>query len=160
MDMDKLKKWLELAQGMQGGEFWKSVFDQDFSKQFMNENGNDTFYKGETSFRDDKSEKSFPPIDMYVNPQEVVVVIEIPGIPKDDIELGLSGKVLTVKGIAKSIYPHLQMSYSERFYGEFSRQINLPDVVVPQELSAKFWNGILIIHYNRQEQDIVSIPID
>lgn len=160
MDMDKLKKWLELAQGMQGGDFWKNVFDQDFSKQFMSESGNDAFFKGENVFREEKSVKSFPSIDIYENPQEVVVVIEIPGIPKEDIELGLSGKVLTVKGTAKPIYPHLQMTYTERFYGEFSRQINLPDTVKPHELNAKFWNGILMIQYNRTQPDIFSIPID
>lgn len=160
MDMDKLKKWLELAQGMQGGDFWKGVFEQDLAKRFMDDDVNHDFYKGTSSFRDDKSVKSFPLIDIYESPNEVIVVIEIPGIPKENIELGLSGKILTVKGNAKSIYSHLQQTYSERFFGEFTRQINLPDQVEPNELTAKFWNGILMIQYNRKKEDSVSIPID
>jgi HSP20 family protein len=160
MDMDKLKQWLNVAQGMQGGDFWNNIFDQDFSKQFINDNENDTIFKGETKVQADEVSKRFPIIDLLENEQEVIVLIEIPGIHKENIELGLNGKILTIKGSVKSLYPLLKLTYSERFYGEFQRQINLPDLIEPQELTAKFWNGLLLVKYNRPNSNSVSIPID
>lgn len=39
MDFEKMKQWMELAQQMYGGDFWKQVFDEDQKTPFMT-NGN------------------------------------------------------------------------------------------------------------------------
>ena len=163
MDMDKLKQWMEIAQNMHGGEFWKNIFEQDFAKQFMNDQQNNSPFHGyeEQSFRTEKKPaRSFPNIDLLEGDQEVMVMIELPGVLKENIELGLNGNVLTIQGTALPIHPNLKLTYSERFYGEFQRQIKLPDTVNPSELNAKFWNGILFVSYKRDFEKGEIIPID
>jgi HSP20 family protein len=162
MDMDKLKQWMEIAQSMQGGDFWKNIFDQEFAKQFINEQPFKSPFpnSGQQTREEVKQQRTFPLIDILEGDQEVMVMIEVPGVMKENLELGLVGNILTIKGTAMPIHPHLKQTYSERFYGEFQRQISLPDTVSPNELSARFWNGILFVSYQRMIEKGEIIPIE
>lgn len=163
MDIEKLKQWMEIAQNMQGGEFWNNIFEQDFARQFLDEQ---PFKPSSTASKkdplDEKLPKSpvFPMIELLEGDQEVCLIIELPGLKREDIELGLAGNVLTVKGINTPIYSQLKRTYSERFTGEFQRQIKLPDTINPNQLSAKYWNGLLIVSYPRAYSKVEIIPID
>lgn len=164
MDMDKLKQWMDLAKNMQGGDFWNNIFDQEFTKQFMmndqqfnapNDGSNINRKTGQ-----EEKQRTFPIIDILEGESEVIVLIELPGVMKENIELGLNGNILTIKGVASPIHPQLKKTYAERFYGEFLRQITLPDTVSPNELHAKFWNGLLLVSYQRLVETGEIIPID
>ncbi|MEH7108416.1 Hsp20/alpha crystallin family protein [Bacillus sp. JJ1764] len=160
--MDKLKQWLDLAKNMHGGDFWGNIFDQEFAKEFMN----DPQFKapftrnGPNASETPNKTTTFPAIDIIEGEEEVIIIIEVAGIIKENIELGLNGNILTVKGNAQPVHPHLKITYSERFYGEFQRQITLPDTINPSDISAKFWNGLLIVRYERRVEKGEIIPID
>ncbi|XJZ25799.1 Hsp20/alpha crystallin family protein [Bacillota bacterium Lsc_1132] len=81
------------------------------------------------------------------------------GIKKEDIELGLNGNVLVIKGKAAALHSNLKLAHSERFYGNFQKQIKLPDTISARELSAKFWKGILFVSYRRHSENEKDIPI-
>ncbi|MCQ6277737.1 Hsp20/alpha crystallin family protein [Bacillus sp. EB600] len=163
MDIEKLKQWMEIAQNMQGGGFWNNIFDQEFSKQFLDDQ---SFKSSSAASKDQVSREKqpespvFPTIEMLEGDQEVYVIIELPGLNKEDIELGLAGDMLTVKGTNPPIYPELKRSYTERFSGDFRRQIKLPNTITPDQLSAKFWNGLLIVSYPRAYSKVDIIPIN
>lgn len=162
MDYEKLKQWMDMAKNMNGGEFWNNIFDQEFAKQFINDPPFNSQVSG-SNHQEDRQEskhRPFPSIDLLEGEEEVVVMIEVPGIKKENIELALKGNILTVKGNALPIHPHLKLTYSERFYGEFQRQISLPDIITPNQLNAKFWNGILYVSYQRTVEKGEIIPID
>ncbi|WP_040208669.1 Hsp20/alpha crystallin family protein [Neobacillus jeddahensis] len=163
MDMEKLKQWMDIAKNMQGGDFWNNIFDQDFAKQFMDDQQATQSFssmKGQPRQTEKAEERSFPIIDLLESEQEVIVLIEVPGVKKENLELGLIGNILTIKGTVVPIYPQFNITYSERFYGEFQRQITLPDSVNPQQLNAKFWNGLLFVSYQRTIEKGEIIPID
>lgn len=162
MDIEKLKQWMEVAQNMQGGEFWNNIFDQDFAKQFLDEQPFKTSSESSKGAPREKQQPSqvFPIIELLEGEQEVNVIIELPGLKKEDIELGIAGDVLTVKGINNPIYSHLKRTYSERFTGEFQRQIKLPDTISPNQLNARYWNGLLIVSYPRAYSRVEIVPID
>jgi HSP20 family protein len=162
MDIEKLKQWMEVAQNMQGGEFWNNIFDQDFARQFLDEQPFKTSSETAKGASQEKQppSKAFPIIELLEGEKEVYVIIELPGLKKEDIELGIAGDVLTVKGINNPIYSHLKRTYSERFTGEFQRQIKLPDTITPNQLSARYWNGLLIVSYPRAYSKVEIIPID
>jgi len=155
MDIEKLKQWMEVAQNMNGGDFWKNIFDQDFAGQFMNDNPS-----GKSVGKERAPVPTFPLIEIAEGAREVIVTIELPGVKKENIELGLSGKILTVKGTNLPPHPDLKQTYTERFYGDFQRQITLPDTISPQDLTAKFWNGLLLVSYQRSIEKVDIIPID
>lgn len=163
MDIEKLKQWMEIAQNMQGGEFWNNIFEQDFARQFMDEqpfkNPSSSAAKAPSPDKQ-PSRPVFPVIELLEGDEEVCLIIELPGLKREDIELGLAGNVLTVKGINTPIYPHLKRTYTERFTGEFQRQIKLPDTINPSQLSAKYWNGLLIVSYSRAYSKVEIIPVD
>jgi HSP20 family protein len=162
MDIEKLKQWMEIAQNMQGGDFWNNIFDQDFAKQFIDEQPFKTSSETAKGAPREKQPSSqvFPVIELLEGEKEVYVIIELPGLKKEDIELGIAGDVLTVKGMNNPIYSHLKKTYSERFTGEFQRQIKLPDTISPNQLSARYWNGLLIVSYPREYSRVEIIPID
>jgi HSP20 family protein len=162
MDIEKLKQWMEVAQNMQGGEFWNNIFDQDFAKQFLDDQPFKTAPESSKGEPREKQQTSqvFPIIELLEGEQEVYVIIELPGLKKEDIELGIAGDVLTVKGINSPIYSQLKRTYSERFTGEFQRQIKLPDTISPNQLNARYWNGLLIVSYPRAYSRVEIIPID
>jgi HSP20 family protein len=157
MDMEKLKQWMEVTKTMHGGDFWNNIFEQDFAKQFMNEEHSKM--DGQPS-RNEKNPSLFPVFEILEGNQEVVVMIELPGVLKDNIKLDLAGNTLTIKGTVLPIHPHLNRSYTERYYGEFQRKIPLPDTVSSKQLSAKFWQGILFVSYLRTYEKGEIIPID
>lgn len=163
MDIEKLKQWMEIAQNMHGGDFWKNIFDQEFARQFLNEEPlqSTSSETGKTTGQTAKTgSPAFPLIEITEGEQEVMVTIELPGIKKENIELGLSGNILTVKGTSMPLHPGLKQTYSERFYGEFRRQITLPDTISSRDLTAKFWNGLLLVSYQRSIKKVDIIPID
>ncbi|MBL4953912.1 Hsp20/alpha crystallin family protein [Neobacillus sp. OS1-32] len=162
MDVEKLKQWLDVAKSMQGGDFWGNIFDQEFAKQFINEQQMKGPFSNtnQQASRDAGSARTFPIIDVLEGEEEVIIIIELPGILKENVELGLNNNILTVKGKALPLHPQLKLSYSERFYGDFQRQITLPDSITPNEISAKFWNGVLLVRYPRMVDKGEMIPID
>lgn len=161
MDIEKLKQWMEIAQNMQGGKFWNNIFDQDFARQFLDEQQlktSSTSKEKETN-KKQPSTRLFPIIEILEGDSEVYIIIELPGVKREDIELGLAGDFLIVKGTSNPIYSELKTTYSERFTGQFQRQIKLPDKINPNQLCAKYWNGLLIVSYPRSYAKVEIISI-
>ncbi len=88
-------------------------------------------------------------LDMYET--EDMIVIEtnpIPGISADDIEVSITGNVLTIKG--KSTAEHSAVSETnylrkERRTGGFSRSITIPRAVQAEDAVASFKDNMLTI---------------
>ncbi|KRM04724.1 MAG: Hsp20/alpha crystallin family protein [Liquorilactobacillus ghanensis] len=74
------------------------------------------------------------------------VKIDMPGFDKKNIHINYDNDVLSIFGRRDSFSDESDKEgntvYSERSYGEFSRQYNLPDVD-RDKVSAKYDNGVL-----------------
>ncbi len=105
------------------------------------------------------------PIDIYKTEDQVVVVVEVPGLASPDrISIKIKGLKLLISGEIPWTYPITkeEMLMVERFSGSFKREVTLPDDIVPGgSVEAQFRAGLLEIHIPRltseQEQ---QIPID
>ncbi|MBO0962763.1 Hsp20/alpha crystallin family protein [Neobacillus sp. MM2021_6] len=161
MDIEKLKQWMDVAQNMQDGEFWNNLFDQDFARQFLDEQQLKTSStsKEKEANKKQPSTPLFPIIEIVEGESEVYIIIEVPGVKQEDIELSLARDLLTVKGTSNPIYSELNRTFSERFTGQFERQIKLPDKINPNQLCAKYWNGLLIVSHPRIYAKVEIIPI-
>ena len=91
-----------------------------------------------------------PNTDMYRTDDEIVVVAEIPGVTSsDNISIRLKGLKLSISGKIPCNYPveENNLIQSERHFGEFRKDIQLPDDIIPSEvIQAYFKNGLLEIH--------------
>jgi HSP20 family protein len=87
-----------------------------------------------------------PAIDLVENPDSVGIMIDLPGVEPDGVELSVSGNVLTIRGdkrspIAGVDRPHI----SERVSGHFVRDIPLPSDVDAEGVDAQLHLGVLTV---------------
>jgi HSP20 family protein len=89
-----------------------------------------------------------PRIDVVDTDKEVRVSAELPGMDDKDIEVSLTGEVLTIKGEKKEEKEEKGKDYyrSERSYGSFLRTITLPIEVDTSKGEASFKKGVLKIN--------------
>jgi len=87
------------------------------------------------------------PLDVYETENEVVVKATVPGVKPEDIDVTLTGDVLSIKGEYKSEEKTEKRNYlrQERRYGSFSRQVSLPVAVNSDQCQATFENGVLTL---------------
>lgn len=85
------------------------------------------------------------PVDMYETPDAVVVKTAIPGIKPEDIDISLTGDVLTIKGETRAEEEVKEENYVRREcrYGSFSRSLSVPAPVLAEKAQTEFENGIL-----------------
>lgn len=99
--------------------------------------------------------RDFPPINIWLGENSVVVTAELPGITGTDVNLSLQEDVLTLGGKRepKTQQENANWQRRERAYGSFSRAVQLPFRVDPDKVQARFNNGILEIELQRLEAD-------
>lgn len=95
-----------------------------------------------------------PRMDVYQTENEVVATAELPGIQsKDDIEVRVDSDRLTIRGELKRSQEHKEENsiYNERYYGTFTRVLQLPARVKPDQARATYHNGVLEIRMAKSE---------
>jgi HSP20 family protein len=95
-----------------------------------------------------------PAVDLYEEDDELVVKAELPGMTKNDIDVNVTGKVLTLRGEKKKEEEKKEKDYyqSELVYGAFVRHLNLPTEINPEKAQATFKNGVLEIRLPKSEE--------
>jgi HSP20 family protein len=99
--------------------------------------------------------RDFPPVDIWLGDNSVVVTAELPGVTRDDVNISLQDEVLTLEGARQpGVKPQeVKWHRRERSYGNFARTIQLPFRVSPETVQARYQNGILEIELERLEAD-------
>ena len=90
---------------------------------------------------------SVPAIDMYQTDDEIVVKAALPGIKADEVQINITGEVLTLKGEVSQNQEMEEKAWHirEQRFGSFERSVALPTDVVADKAKADFENGILTI---------------
>jgi len=94
-----------------------------------------------------------PAIDVYEDADNLTVHVEAAGLKKEDFDISLHEDVLTVSGERKfeKAGKEGESFRSERFFGAFSRTIQLPVAIKAEAVSARYENGVLIITLPKAE---------
>lgn len=89
-----------------------------------------------------------PRTDILESKKGWTVKVELPGIKKEDIYVGLEGNYLVVKAEKKAEKETKDKTYysCERSYGQYYRRISLPYPVYTDQLTASYENGVLEIY--------------
>jgi HSP20 family protein len=94
-----------------------------------------------------------PALDLYQNNDNVVAVVELPGLRKEEIEISLHDSTLTISGERKLESGNgEQTERSERYVGKFRRSITLPTRVDSAKVSASYRDGILTVTLPKAEE--------
>ena len=94
------------------------------------------------------------PLDVYQTTNEVVVKASLPGYKPEEVDISITGDILTIKGEHKEEQKVKEENYwlRERRYGTFSRSITLPLEVVSDRAEASFDNGVLTLNLPKAEE--------
>lgn len=97
---------------------------------------------------------SSPAIDMYQTDDEIVVKASLPGFKADDVQINITGDVLTLRGEMKHEEEKKEKAWHmrEQRWGSFERSVALPTNVVADRANADFENGILTITLPKAEE--------
>ena len=135
--MSNLTRWEPAREMMTLREAMDRLFDDAFTRPL--------------SIRDGLSA---PAIDMYQTDDEIVVRASLPGFNADDVQINITGDVLTLRGEMKHDDEKKEKAWHlrEQRWGSFERSVALPTNVVADRASADFENGILTITLPKAEE--------
>jgi len=94
-----------------------------------------------------------PDVEVSDSGREIVVKAEVPGMGPEDIDVRVSGNVLTLSGEKKEETEEKKEGYyrSERRFGSFLRTIDLPTGARADEVTAEYDKGILTVKIPKTE---------
>ena len=94
-----------------------------------------------------------PALDLYQNSDNVVAVVELPGMRREDIEISLHDGTLTISGERKrETFNGEKTERTERYIGKFRRSITFPVRVDANKVSATYQDGILTVTLPKAEE--------
>ena len=101
-----------------------------------------------------RSRPAYPPVEVVDHGDSVVVVAELPGLNKDEVELTVLGDALTIAGEKKLPTEEEGVTYMrhERPHGKFRRLIEMPYSVDKENISASYKDGILTVTLPKAEE--------
>jgi len=105
-----------------------------------------------------------PSIDVRETDEALVVEAELPGMEEKDVEVRVSGGVLTISGERASEREEKRQDWHlrERSRGAFSRSFRLPDTVDLDRCAAAFDRGVLTVTLPKTETaraEVRRIPV-
>lgn len=135
--MSNLTRWEPVREMMTLREAMDRLFDDAFTRPL--------------SLRDGWSS---PAIDMYQTDNDVVIKAALPGFKADDVQINVTGDLLTIRGEMKQEEEQNDKSWHirEHRWGSFERSVRLPTNVVAGKAQADFDNGILTITLPKAEE--------
>lgn len=85
-----------------------------------------------------------PTTDILARGSDLVIRCELPGVSAGDVDISLSGGVLTVTG-SRAAEQDEHFYVRERYSGQFRREISLPEGVRDEDIEAELDQGVLEI---------------
>jgi HSP20 family protein len=104
-----------------------------------------------------------PAVDIYEDPQKLVLKLEIPGIDEKDLDVRVENDTLTVRGERKFEAEEKEQNFHriERAYGSFFRAFTLPSTVETENVQARYNAGVLKLELKKKpEAQPKQIKID
>ena len=94
-----------------------------------------------------------PPVDIFERQDQLVIRAEIPGVRKEDMDVRIENRVLTLHGERKqeTDFKEENAHRTERVYGAFTRSFSLPTTVDATRITATYKDGVLEVTVPKAE---------
>ena len=94
-----------------------------------------------------------PVTDIFETDQALTVVLEMPGVGKDAVEVSVDDDILTIDGrIDYSKYEGLQPVYTEYNVGHYTRSFQLSSKIEQGNISAELKDGVMTLVLPKAEK--------
>lgn len=86
------------------------------------------------------------PMDIVRRGEELVVRVDLPGVPGDKIDLTVENHILTISAERRASYgDNDQVLTQERFDGVITRRLRVPEWVDAEAVTADYTDGVLTV---------------
>jgi HSP20 family protein len=100
------------------------------------------------------SQGPFPPINVFQQGDDILAIMELPGVDKDDLQIQAKANTVRICGKKRVHYSNeASVHRRERVAGEFDRTLSLPVHVDADRISAEYRDGLLALLLPRAESD-------
>ncbi|OGP85729.1 MAG: hypothetical protein A2Y95_02995 [Deltaproteobacteria bacterium RBG_13_65_10] len=95
-----------------------------------------------------------PPVDIYESAEAFEIVVELPGVKKEDVKLEVKENTLTLRGERRQEKDSKAEGVHriERVFGAFHRSFSLPANINTGNVKATFRDGVLTIVLPKAEE--------
>jgi HSP20 family protein len=109
------------------------------------------------------SERTWKPqMDIIETPEDIIIISEIAGVTKDDLEIEINSKAVKIHGNRPERLRLKNSTYrlAEILYGRFERILFLPAQIDTEKVTASFSNGLLQIRLTKLPREVtLRVPI-
>jgi HSP20 family protein len=138
--MSNLTRWEPMRDMVTLRDAMDRLFDEAFTRPWGS--------------RDGVGGISAPAVDMYQTENDVVVKAAVSGMKADDMQINVTGDMLTLKGEIREKNEVKDKAYHirEQRWGSFERNIPLPTLIMADRGKAEFEDGVLTITLPKAEE--------
>ncbi|MGH7339345.1 MAG: Hsp20/alpha crystallin family protein [Candidatus Rokuibacteriota bacterium] len=129
-------------------DLFRPRFDRLFDQTFAN------FFEPVRGGEEVTNRGWLPPVDVRETEDALTLLVELPGIKREDVDITVEDRTLTVHGERKFEQDLERENYHriERAYGTFTRTFTLPANVQADNVKATFADGVLTIELPKAEE--------
>lgn len=91
-----------------------------------------------------------PAVDIIETEEGLHIVTDLPGVAKEDLEIGIDKGILTIQGTVKP-EPRGNSVYREFELTSYYRQFQLPEVIDQEKTRAELADGVLTLRLYKAE---------
>ena len=96
---------------------------------------------------------AYPPINVFRKGDDIVAIVEVPGVRKSDLDIKIERNTLRISGSKSVEYGDVATHRRERAAGRFDRAVTLPINIDTDKIRAECRDGVLALYLPRAERD-------
>ena len=101
-----------------------------------------------------------PDTDIYEGDDGILIIMDIAGVKKEEIQIVLEGQVLSISGVRRE--PALPKKHIHRLeidFGYFERTFRIPAEIDPEKVEARYEEGFLHLWLPKQQNVPCTIDV-
>lgn len=92
-----------------------------------------------------------PAVDIFETPTAITVLADMPGVAKENLDIDVRDRVLTITGTVSEMPERNRLVYREYGIGGYTRRFSLSDKVDQSKISAALKDGVLTLTLPKAE---------
>lgn len=131
-----------------------ALFPDPFEALLRLQQALDTFRASDWLNAGPSAAGAFPPINAFRKGDDYVLLAELPGVERSDLDIQVKGNTIRLAGRKSANYPEkASVHRRERPFGQFDRTMTLPVEIEADKVQANYQDGVLAILLQRAEHD-------
>lgn len=96
----------------------------------------------------------FPPINVFQQGDDILAIVELPGVDKDKLQIEAKENTIRIAGAKATDYEDgASVHRRERDFGQFDRTMSVPIKLDPNGIKAEYHDGVLALFLPRADSD-------